>query len=158
MGKKQLMVGLAGLAMGLTTNGVLGREILAGPVAAAVTHVIDGDTFEVVARIWLGQDIAVRIRLDGIDAPEMRARCAQEGLLAEQARRFTAVWLSQGADTGGLVILEDIHYGKYAGRVIAKVRLADGSDLGRALIDAGLARAYDGGTRPDWCDGGPAAG
>lgn len=138
---------LMGLAMGLTANGAQSREVLAGPIAAEVTQIIDGDTLEVIARIWLGQEVAVRIRLDGIDAPEMRAKCSREAVLAEEARRFASAWLSQAV----LVTLEDIRYGKYAGRVIAKVRLADGSDLGRALIDAGLAQVYDGGTRPDWC-------
>ena len=87
----------------------------------------------------------------------MRARCAREARLAERARGFTAAHLNRAADS--LVTLEDIHYGKYAGRVLAKVRLADGSDLGKALINAGLARAYDGGARPDWCgEASPAAG
>ncbi len=147
MGKYLALGGLFGAAMSLVANGAQAREVLAGPIAAEVTQIIDGDTLEVIARIWLGQEVAVRIRLDGIDAPEMRAKCSREAGLAEEARRFTSARLSQTV----LVTLEDIRYGKYAGRVIAKVRLADGSDLGRALIDAGLAQAYDGGTRPDWC-------
>ncbi len=44
-----------------------------GPVAAHVSRVIDGDTFEASAAIWLGQAITVRVRIAGIDAPELRA-------------------------------------------------------------------------------------
>ena len=50
--------------------------------------------------------------------------------------------------------MSDIRYGKYAGRVIARVRSAAGLDLGAALLAKGLARAYDGrGPRPRWCAG-----
>src|ERR1700759_2764977 len=60
----------------------------AGPVAAHVTHVIDGDTFEALASIWLGQTITVRIRIAGIDAPELRARCETEYSRAVAARDY----------------------------------------------------------------------
>lgn len=154
---KKLSLAVLAVIIGVSPAG--GREIFTGPVAASVIKVIDGDTFEARARIWLGQDIVVRVRLDGIDTPELRARCDQEARLAAEAKSFMAERLRVAGSEGGRVALEDIHYGKYAGRVLAKVRLADGSDLGGVLIDAGLARAYDGGTRPDWCgDKIPAAG
>jgi hypothetical protein len=38
-----------------------------------------------------------------------------------------------------------------AERVDAYVRLADGRELGDALIAAGLAHPYDGGKRDGWC-------
>jgi endonuclease YncB( thermonuclease family) len=49
------------------------------------------------------------------------------------------------------VRLRDVRYGKYARRVVARVETPAGEDLGRALLDAGLARPYDGGRRASWC-------
>lgn len=124
-------------------------EVLAGPVPATVLEVVDGDTITVRARIWLGQAIETRVRLAGIDTPELRGACATERNLAARARDRLAEQLS-----GRRVTLTEIRHGTYAGRVVATVS-ADGTpDVGRALLDAGLARAYAGrGRRPDWCGG-----
>ncbi len=121
-------------------------EVLAGPVSARVLAVIDGDTVLVQARVWLGQTIEVRVRLAGIDAPELRGKCAAERALAARARDFLAARLDAGD-----VRLREVRYGKYAGRVLARVETAAGEDLSDLLLAAALARAYDGGTRPAWC-------
>jgi endonuclease YncB( thermonuclease family) len=67
---------------------------LAGPVSAKVVRVVDGDTIDVRAAIWIGQGLFIRIRIDGIDAPELKARCAEERRLAEKARDYLARRLS----------------------------------------------------------------
>lgn len=127
-------------------------EPLAGPVPAVVTAVVDGDTLEVRARIWLGQELTTRVRLAGIDAPETRSDCPRERALAVRARAFLNARLRPaGARGPAAVRLHDIRNGKYAGRVLARVESAAGLDLGRALLAAGLARAYDGGRRAPWC-------
>jgi hypothetical protein len=55
--------------------GAYGAEIsrpdLPGPIPAELVRVIDGDTIEVRARIWLDLDLTTRVRLAGIDAPEL---------------------------------------------------------------------------------------
>ena len=53
---------------------------------AEVIRVLDGDTFEARVRIWPGMDITTRVRLRGIDAPEMHARCDDERVKAIAAR------------------------------------------------------------------------
>jgi endonuclease YncB( thermonuclease family) len=121
-------------------------ETLAGPIPARITQVVDGDTIEVTARIWLGQELTVRVRLDGADAPELKGGCARERALAVRARTFLAE--AAGSD----VRLSAIQHDKYGGRVIARVTGADGRDLGVALIEAGLAYAYNGGARLPWCE------
>lgn len=123
------------------------RDVIAGPVPATVLSVIDGDTLEVRARIWLGQDVVTRVRLDGIDTPERRGKCDEERALAAQAKAFveTAIGSNQ-------ITLSQIQYGKYAGRVVADVVLRDGTHLGNALVRAGLARAYAGRKRSSWCE------
>ena len=53
---------------------------------AEVLRVIDGDTFEARLRVWPGLEVVTKVRLAGIDAPELSARCAREHALAAQAR------------------------------------------------------------------------
>ena len=123
-----------------------GAEPVAGPVAAWVFDVIDGDTIAVRARIWLGQDVDTRVRLFGIDTPELKARCEEEQRLAHAARDFV-----REKTQSRRVSLMDVRYDKYGRRVLARVVTADGEDLGQALIRRGLARPYDGGARRSWC-------
>ena len=126
---------------------------LPGPVQARVVGVIDGDTLAVRALIWPGQEVETRVRLKGIDAPELRGRCERERTLARAARLFIAG--RGGAGSGGSefsVRLRDVQWDKYGGRVIAHVEGADGTDLGQALVGAGLARPYHGAARRGWCD------
>ncbi len=122
------------------------RERLPGPVRADVIAVYDGDTLIVRARIWLGQVVNTKVRLAGVDAPELRGRCAREKRMALAARSFVKRKLVAGG-----VTLRDIRFGKYAGRVLARVITAEGEDLGKALLAAGHARPYRGGRRGGWC-------
>lgn len=123
------------------------RELLPGPVPARVIQVIDGDTIVVKARIWLGQDVETRVRLAGVDAPELAGRCERERALARDARAFVEDMVDSGE-----VVLSQIQYGKFAGRVVARVETLSGEDLSAALLAAGLARPYEGGARTPWCD------
>lgn len=68
----------------------LADEALVGPVSAVVERVVDGDTVDVRAHIWLGQTLTVRVRIDGVDAPETRSDCADERRLAAAARDYLA--------------------------------------------------------------------
>ncbi len=162
---------------GLVLGGVPGRlgaaDSLPGPLPARVVSVIDGDTLEVRVHIWLGQILDTRVRLAGIDAPELKGKCDREKDLARRARAYILARLDAtgadptgadagGADAGGaeaggtaaaaaVIRLREVRYGKFAGRVIARVETLDGADLGQGLIAAGLARPYDGRRRISWC-------
>ncbi|MGY8960477.1 MAG: thermonuclease family protein [Alphaproteobacteria bacterium] len=120
---------------------------LSGPVTAQVLRVIDGDTVRVRATIWLGSTVEIDVRLAGIDAPEMRGRCAREKQLAASARDALMFMLGDGP-----VALRDVRYCKYAGRVIARIVAPDGRDASEILQAKGLARSYHGGKRTHWCD------
>lgn len=122
------------------------KEILPGPVPATVLEVIDGDTVKLRAHIWLGQEVETAVRLDGVNAPELRGDCAAERRLAAAARDYLAGLLGDGR-----VSLRDIAQDKYGGRVVAKIAVMGGRDVGDALLAAGLARPYDGGARGSWC-------
>jgi len=120
-------------------------RFLPGPVRATVERVVDGDTLEVRAQIWLGQEVRVLARVAGVDTPELAGQCQLERALAAQARDFVQRFAGSGA-----VILRDIKQDKYGGRVVARVSNAQNRDLSGALIEAGLARRYAGGKRGDW--------
>ena len=128
------------------------EERLAGPVPASVIEVVDGDTLSVRAHIWLGQEVRTRVRLVGIDAPEIAGACPRERRLARQAQRFLVGFLLPVDGRPAEVRLRDVRYGKYARRVLARVETVAGQDLGQALLAAELARPYDGGQRASWCD------
>jgi len=123
-----------------------GQEVLAGPIPARILRVIDGDTLRVRTRIWLGMDMEIDVRISGIDAPELRGRCTAERRLAKSARLALIGLVEDRA-----IQLHDIHNGKYAGRVVARVTNTDGADIGVALIAQGVARRYDGRRRAGWC-------
>ncbi len=143
---RSLAAALAILAVGSGAAGV--EQSIPGPVPARVLVVVDGDTVIVRARIWLGQEVETRVRLRGVDAPEIKGKCEAERRLAARARDFAIQKMGDGR-----ILLVDVEYGKYAGRVVARIRAADGEDLAQALIKADLGRPYSGGRRESWCPG-----
>src|SRR5262245_48629002 len=62
--------------------------------AADLLRVLDGDTFEARVHVWPGLAVTTRVRLRGIDAPELHARCPQERSKAEAARTALAALLA----------------------------------------------------------------
>ena len=92
--------------------------------------------------------MTVRVRIDGVDAPEMRSRCAEERWLAVTARDYLTRRLLNKD-----VTLLRVEYDKFGGRVRAELVDAEGS-IARALLSAGLARPYHGEARGPWCEAG----
>lgn len=136
----------AALALMLIPAISLASERIEGPVHANVLRVIDGDTVAVEAHVWPETTIATNVRLKGIDTPEKNSRCLAERDLAKRAATLTEILM-----TSGEVTLTEVETDKYGGRVLARVFGSDGLEIGPKLIIAGLARAYDGGTRQPWC-------
>jgi micrococcal nuclease len=112
-----------------------------------VTSIYDGDTFRATVRKWpqiIGERIGIRI--NGIDTPEMRGKCAAEKTLAREAKRHTVALLRRAK----VIELRNMKRGKYF-RIVADV-YADGVSVGERLIGSGLAVPYDGGKKvKDWC-------
>ncbi|ABM04288.1 nuclease (SNase domain protein) [Psychromonas ingrahamii 37] len=112
-----------------------------------VTSIYDADTFRVNINDWpslIGEN--VRIRVNGVDAPEIRGKCDSEKKGARLAKQFTVGKL-RNAKT---IELRNMQRGKYF-RILADVYV-DGKNLTELLITAKLARPYDGGKRKGWCD------
>jgi micrococcal nuclease len=102
-----------------------------GPVQeAVVAHVVDGDTVV----LHNGQ----KVRLLGIDAPEMEREGQPADFLAHKAKRFLAELVE-----GKRVRLEydKLRYDRY-GRTLAYLFLLDGTNLSREMVRQGLAHVY----------------
>jgi endonuclease YncB( thermonuclease family) len=113
-----------------------------------VIRTIDGDTFEARVHLWPGLDMTTRVRLRGIDAPELKASCPQELQMAEAAGNALRGLLGEGE-----VTIYNIGPDKYNGRVVADAATKQTDNISAALIAGGHARSYRGGHRGGWCAG-----
>ena len=113
---------------------------------AEVVRVVDGDTFEARVHLWPGLDLSTRVRLRGIDAPELKASCPQELQMAEAASEALRGLLGEGE-----VTIFNIGPDKYSGRVVADVATRKTANVSASLLAAGHARSYNGGHRAGWC-------
>ncbi len=113
---------------------------------AEIIRIIDGDTFEARVRVWPGLDVDTKVRLRGVDAAELHARCAGELAQAQAARAALEKLLSEGG-----VTISRVGIDKYGGRVDATIATRGTADVSAALLTGGFARAYDGGKRGSWC-------
>jgi endonuclease YncB( thermonuclease family) len=111
-----------------------------------VVRTIDGDTFEARVHLEPGLDLNTRVRLRGIDAPELKAACAQELQMAEAATGALRAMLGEGD-----VRIFNIGPDKYAGRVVADAATRRTGNVSTAMLAAGHARSYGGGHRNGWC-------
>jgi endonuclease YncB( thermonuclease family) len=111
-----------------------------------VIRTIDGDTFEARVHLSPGLDPTSRVRLRGIDAPELKASCPQELQMAEAASEALRGLLGEGE-----VTIFNIGPDKYSGRVVADVATKKTANVSSALLAAGHARSYSGGHRMGWC-------
>ncbi len=117
-----------------------------GPVEAVVLDVLDGDTFLADALVWPGQSVRVNVRIRGIDAPEMKSRCAGEHRAALRARDMLAELIEDKT-----VSISDIGGAKYYGRVLADVETPEGIEVAEEMLNQSLVRPYAGGHRKSWC-------
>lgn len=110
-----------------------------------VRSIYDGDTFKCTIKSWpviIGEDIGVRVA--GVDCPEMRDPNPEIKAKAQEAKQYTVARLREGKN----IWLMNMRRDKYF-RILADVSI-DGKDLGKELIEKGLAKPYDGGTKEAW--------
>lgn len=106
---------------------------MATPAVADVTgvvHVIDGDTFDVGG---------MRVRLHGIDAPEVDQTCTSDSRGEWACGAFVRDEI-RARYQGAQATCDQIDTDRY-GRVIAKC-FVQGRDVGEAIVSDGLAEAY----------------
>jgi endonuclease YncB( thermonuclease family) len=114
--------------------------------AADVVRTIDGDTFEARVHVSADLNLTARVRLRGIDAPELKAQCPQELQMAEASTGALRALLGEGD-----VVIFNIGPDKYGGRVVAEVATRRTANVSTAMIASGHARRYGGGHRSGWC-------
>lgn len=138
LGQLRLML-LGGVFAGLVVAFWPGTpDAAAGTVARpGLVRVIDGDTFD-----YAGE----RIRIAGIDTPELNARCGREAELAARAATRTRLWLAAGPFE--LRADADRDVDRYGRKLRSVVR--GGESIEDVLVAEGLARRWVGYRRP-WC-------
>jgi micrococcal nuclease len=129
--RKLILALLAGLLLAMAGSHIYGQFQGPGLVAeAVVVHVVDGDTV-VLAN---GQ----RVRLLGIDAPEMEHEGKPADFLAHKSKKFLAE-LVQGKRVR--LDYDRLRYDRY-GRILAYLFLLDGTNVSREMVREGLAHVY----------------
>ena len=116
-------------------------------IVSKVISVYDGDTFRVDIDSLppiVGKNI--RIRLNGLDTPEIQGKCQYEKDLALKARDFVRNKLANAKE----IKLTKLQRGKYF-RVVADVYV-DGVSLEQELLENKLAYKYTGGKKSSWCN------
>lgn len=124
---------------GVAVGGLAAFLATASPAHAQGLHctATDGDTLRCGPK---------RVRIIGLDAPELHALCPAELTMARAARVRMAELVADG------VTLRPRGQDRYR-RLLAVVVDARGKDVAAVVVGEGLARAYDGrGRRQGWCE------
>ena len=111
-----------------------------------VISIYDGDTLRV--NIDSFPDIVgknIRIRIKGIDAPEIKGKCQTEIDLAIMARDYLRNAINQSSQ----IELRNIERGKYF-RIVGELYI-DGENISNNLIKRKLAYYYNGRKKRSWC-------
>jgi len=126
-----------------------------GPVEAEVMEVIDADSLRLRLHLLPGLEYVVNVRSRGVDAPEVRGhQCQLELQLAEEAKQS----IEGKFQIGTWVIVRNIEYDKYAGRIVADIDrwISDRfQNVTEELLDqpGRWGVPYDGsGPRHNWCE------
>lgn len=108
--------------------------------SARVTRVIDGDTFEIALPDALNRRDVTRIRLWGVNCPEL----ARGDNAAEAGAQEAVDFVSTNIENSMITLWLESHQTRDPfGAVLAHVELQTGERLNEALLDAGLARCDD---------------
>lgn len=102
-----------------------------------IAKVVDGDTVDAILDLGFGIRIKQRLRLIGIDTPEIASKDAVEKERARAAREFTKAWCGRQATIRARTTKEE-KYGRYLAELVGD----DGALLTAELVAATLARRY----------------
>lgn len=113
-----------------------------------ITKIKDGDTVEILIP-GLPEEIGntIGLRIQGVDTPEIRGKCAEEIERARQAKLFLFNAINQAKSTEVRILKRDKYF-----RLLGDI-VIDGQLASELLIKNGLARPYQGKRRAPWCAG-----
>ena len=115
----------------------------------SIKYIYDGDTLTIECLAdFKCQKNALKVRIMGVDTPEIKGKCRSEIVLARKAKQFTVEFVRTKSD----IVLAYDEYNKYDryGRLLAYLSV-NGRDLSESLIENNLGRRYNGGKRLSWC-------
>jgi micrococcal nuclease len=108
-----------------------------------VPRVIDGDTLDVVIDLGFNLTIKQRIRLKGIDTPEITFVDKNNRHLGEAAKVYVLEWLEENPKLR-IKTYKDDKYGRILGELVS---VSTGQCLNDTLVKEGHAKLYDGGAK-----------
>lgn len=102
-----------------------------------IVKVIDGDTVDILIDLGFSVYHKERVRLSGIDTPEMNSKNLTEKEIAKKAKAFLTVWLK---DQKNLTIktYKDDKYGRLLGEIFGN----GGVCVNNLLMEKGFAWDY----------------
>lgn len=103
----------------------------------ALVGVIDGDTLDLDLDLGFSLVLRQRVRLYGIDAPEVRTRDAAEKERGLRAKAFVQAWFGEPGD----VLVRTSKEEKF-GRMLADCFRPGSPSLVEELLSRGLAKPY----------------
>src|SRR5256885_714821 len=107
--------------------------VIFGPYPGIVDRVVDGDTIYVRLDVGFDLTIYARVRVKGINAPELSTD-------AGKAARTYAVGLLPLAS---VVTVTSFGWDKYGGRIDGAIKMSDGHDFASEMLAAGQAVVYN---------------
>ncbi len=123
----------------------------AKPISINVTSIVyvtDGDTFTIttdtVHKVLVGNRFTVRI--NGIDAPEIKGKCPKEQSYAKQAKQLLTNILNNATTTNANVEVVSLYKDRF-GRLVGDVYIHPTKggkvvDVGKVMLSEGLALPY----------------
>jgi len=103
-----------------------------------ILKVIDGDTVEVIVDLGFSIYHKTRVRLIGIDTPEIRTKDQEEKERGIEAMDFVVDFFRQMEHEEKVLYSEKLDgFGRCLGRIIV-----GGIDIGEELLESGYARPY----------------
>jgi micrococcal nuclease len=110
---------------------------------ATALNVVDGDTVDFAVDLGFDTTLNVRVRLNGVDTPEIHSKLIENRVRAQSAKKFVS-----DAILNKQVVLKTYKVDKY-GRYLADIFVNDNPvSINEQLIAAGHATSYDGGKKP----------
>jgi endonuclease YncB( thermonuclease family) len=110
---------------------------------AIVVEVVDGDTVDVDVLLGFYVVMRIRLRVWGINTPEVHTTNAEEKARGHAALAFAKTLLVVGARVLIKSFKANDPFDKF-GRWLAVITLGDGRDFGQLMLDHGHALAYFG--------------
>lgn len=110
---------------------------------ARVQRVVDGDTLDMTVDLGYYVVAVHRMRLLGVDTPELRGTSGQEYARAVAAEMYTSAWVREhaahGVDPSWPFVVESRRADSF-GRFLASVTCGEGHNLNGDLVRDGHAR------------------